>query len=75
MLKSCARRTSAGGEAEIVHRHENAALHRLQAVAHVGESARDDYAHRVVEVRLAHFRFDIDGKQDGFICFVGHVSS
>ncbi len=61
-----------GGQAEVVHGHQDAALHRLEAVAHVGERARDDYAHRVVEIRLAHFRFDIYGKQDGFICLVGH---
>src|SRR5216684_2211059 len=55
-----------GGQAQIVHGHQDAALHRLQAVAHVGERARDDYAHRVVEIRLPHFRFDIYGKQNGF---------
>src|SRR6266849_6639237 len=64
-----------GGQAEIVHGHQDAALHRLEAVAHVGESARDDYAHRVVEIRLPHFRFDIYGKQNGFICLVGHFPS
>ena len=64
-----------GGKAEIVHGHKDAALHRLQPVAHVRKGARDDYAHRVVEVRLAHFRFDINGKQNRFTCFVGHVSS
>ena len=53
-----------GSEAEIVHGHEDAALHGLEAVAHVGEGARDDDAHGVVEIRLAHFGFDIDGKKD-----------
>src|SRR6267154_4990639 len=61
-----------GGQAEVVHGHQDAPLDRLQAVAHVGKSASDDHAHRIIEVRLAHLRFDIYGKQDGFICFVGH---
>src|SRR6266446_3467708 len=64
-----------GGQAEVVHGHQDAALHGLETVSHVGESARDDDAHRVVEIRLAHFRFDIYGKQDGFICLVGHFLS
>jgi hypothetical protein len=37
-----------------VHRVEHAAVHRLQAVAHVGEGPADDHAHRVVEVGRAH---------------------
>ena len=64
-----------GGQAEIVHRHQDAALHGLQAVAHVGQRARDDHAHGVVEVRLAHFGFDIDGKQYRCVFFVRHCSS
>ena len=34
-----------------MHRPEDAALHRLQAVAHVGQRAADDDAHRVLEER------------------------
>ena len=49
-----------GGQAQIVHRHQDAPLHGLEAVAHVGESASDDDAHGVVEIRLTHFDFDID---------------
>ena len=52
-----------GGQAEIVHGDQDAPLHGLEAVAHVGKRARDDDAHGVVEIRLAHFGFDIDGKQ------------
>src|SRR5260221_7096423 len=61
-----------GGQAEVVHGHKDAPLHGLEAVAHVGEGTRDDHAHRVVKMRLAHFGFDAYGKQNGFICFVGH---
>ncbi len=51
-------------EAELVHRVEHAAVHRLQAIAHVGQRAADDHRHRVVEVRGAHLlleraRFDV----------------
>ena len=41
-------------EPELVHREENAAVHGLQTVADIGQRARDDDAHRVVEVRLLH---------------------
>ena len=62
-------------EAEIVHRHQDAPLHRLQPVANVGQSARDNHAHRIVEVRLAHFRFNINRKQYRCVLFVRHVPS
>ena len=62
-------------EAEVVHGHEDAALHGLEAVAHVGQRARDDHAHRVVEIRLLHLGFDIDRKQYRLVCFVRHFSS
>ena len=42
------------------HAVEGAAVDRLQAVAHVGESAADDDRHRVVEVGPADFLLDRD---------------
>ena len=51
------------GEAQLVHAEENAAMDGLQAVAHVGQRAPDDYAHGVIQVRLLHFRFDINRSQ------------
>ena len=48
------------GVAQFVHREQHAAMHRLQAVAHIRERAADDHAHRVIEVALAHLVFDID---------------
>ena len=39
-----------GGQVLLPHRVEDAALHRLQAVAHVGQRARRDDRQRVVEV-------------------------
>ena len=43
------------------HAVEHAAVRRLQAVAHVGQRAPDDYAHRVIHVRALHLVFDVDG--------------
>ena len=45
-----------GGQVLLPHRVEDAALHRLEAVAHVGQRARRDDRQRVVEVaRLRRF--------------------
>ena len=40
-----------GPQVRVVHRPEDAPLHRLQAVAHVGQRALHDDAHRVLEER------------------------
>src|SRR5579883_1780421 len=47
------------GQVHLVHAIQNAPVHRFEAVAHVGQCAPDDYAHRVVEIRLPHLGFDI----------------
>ena len=63
-----------GGEAQLVHAEENAAVDGLEAVAHVGQGAPDDHAHGVIEVRLLHLRFDIDRSQDlVLIWIVSHL--
>ena len=36
-------------------------MHRLQAVADIGQRAADDHAHRVIEIRPPHLVFDVDG--------------
>ncbi len=41
------------------HRVEDAAVHGLQPVAHVGERARDDDRHRVVEEARAHLLLEL----------------
>ncbi len=46
----------------VVHRVENAAMHRLQAVAGIGQRTGHDDAHRVVEVAGPHLIFDGDGQ-------------
>ena len=40
------------------HSIENAPLHRLQAIANIGQGPRNNDAHGVVEVRLAHLVID-----------------
>ena len=53
---------AARAEARLVHRVEDAAVHGLQTVAHVGQRAGDDHAHRVVEVAALQLRLDGDGR-------------
>ncbi len=50
------------GEAQVVHGDQDAALRRLQAVAAVGQRARHDDRHRVVEIRRLHFLFEEDAR-------------
>jgi hypothetical protein len=50
-------------EAAFVHRIEDAAVDRFQAVTHVRQRAAHDHAHRVIEIGPLHFlengdRFD-----------------
>ena len=45
---------------KLVHRVEDPAVHRLEPVSDVRQGAPDDHAHRVVEVRVTNFVFDID---------------
>src|SRR6185437_1590539 len=48
------------GVAQFVHREQYAAMHRLQAIAHVRKRAAHDHAHCVIEIALAHLVFDVD---------------
>ena len=48
--------------AELAHGEQHAAVHGLQAVAHVGQRAPDDDAHGIVEIGLPHLVFEIDGQ-------------
>jgi hypothetical protein len=48
-------------------------MDRLEPVAHVGQRARDDDAHRVLEERRPQFLFDVD-RQDPLVRhLVSHV--
>ncbi|MNS34195.1 hypothetical protein D3C72_663180 [compost metagenome] len=49
-----------GGEVVLGHGEENAAVHRLQAVAHVRQRAAHDDAHGVVQVGLLELVTQVD---------------
>ncbi len=57
-------------DAQFEHTEQDAAMHRLQAVAHIGDGARDDDAHCVIEIGFAHFLFD--GDREDFSGVAGH---
>ena len=46
--------------AAFLHREEHATVNGLQPVARIGQSARHDHAHRVIEIGALHLLFDID---------------
>jgi hypothetical protein len=48
-------------------------MHGLQAVADVRERAPDDYAHGVIEIRLAHLVFQVDWQD--FLTYGHHLRS
>ena len=48
-----------------LHRVEDAAVDRLQPVADIGQCARHDHAHRVIEVGAPHLLFDGDRRDVG----------
>ncbi len=49
-----------GAEAAVVHAVDHTAVHGLETVAHVGQGAPDDDAHRVVEVAPLHLELQVD---------------
>ena len=49
-----------GAQAHLAHRVEDPALHRLEAVAHVGQGPRVDDRHGVLEERVLHLEPDVD---------------
>jgi hypothetical protein len=51
--------------AGLVHRIEDAPVHRLEAVARIGQRAGHDYAHGVVEIGPLHLLDDGDGAYIG----------
>src|SRR5271155_2512234 len=50
-----------GLQAHLLHGVENAAMDGLESVADIGQRAPDDDRHRIVEIRLAHLVFNVDG--------------
>jgi hypothetical protein len=53
-------RLASGEQRQLVHRVKDAALRRFQAVAHIGQRARDDDGHGIVEERILDFVRDVD---------------
>jgi hypothetical protein len=53
---------------QLVHGEQYAAMHGLQAIAHIRQGAPHDYAHGVIEVGTAHFFFQTDRD-----CFFGEL--
>ena len=49
-----------GTEAVLPHRVQDAPVHRLEPVLDQRQSATDDHAHRVVDVRALHLLLDVD---------------
>ena len=56
---------AARGQTQPAHRVQDAPVHRLEAVAHVGKGPLDDDAHRVVDERLPHLVLDQAGHHPG----------
>ena len=54
-------RGTIGLKAHLLHGVENAAVHGLEPVADIGQGAADDDRHGIVEIRLAHLVFNVDG--------------
>ena len=62
-----------GRQAHLAHRVQDPAVDRLEPVADVGQGARHDDAHRVVEVADPHLVLDADRSEIAQV--VGHVRS
>ena len=62
---------AAGDEAAFLAGVEDAAVDRLQSVAHGGKRAADDHRHGVIEVAGLHLLDDGDGGNVAVIMFVG----
>ena len=52
-------------DAQLVHGIENAAVHRLETVAHIGQRAGNDDRHRIGDEGRLHLMFQID-RADAF---------
>ena len=63
---------AAGYETEFVHRVEHAPVNRLETVSHVGERARNDDAHGIIEERFPDFFVDQSGKDSLSVVGSGH---
>ena len=49
-----------GSVAHLVHAVKHTAVNRFQSVADVGEGARDNHGHRIIDVSRFHLVLDVD---------------
>jgi len=63
---------TAGNETELVHRVENSTMDWLESVSHVGQRARDDHTHGIIEERFPDFFVDQSGKDSLSVVGSGH---
>ena len=61
-----------GAVAAVVHRVDDAAVHRLEAVAHVGQGAADDDRHGVLDVAALHLGVEVDRLDPVVLVVVAH---
>jgi len=66
--------TRSGIEFQLLHRPQEAAMHGLEAVAHVGQRARHDRGQRIGQIAFAQRVLEIDGADIGGKTG-GHVES
>ena len=62
------------GQAVLVHSVEDAAVNRLEAVAHVRQGAANNDAHGVIDVGFSHLPVQIDRENLLVFVFLTHFS-
>ena len=55
------------GQAQLVHREEDAPLHWFEPIAHIGQGSSHDHAHRVLEVGALHLLMQSDRLNPGIL--------
>ena len=58
------------GQAQLVHRIQDAAMHRFEAIAGIGQGPAHDHAHRILQVGARHFDAQV-GLDDPPVGFAG----
>ena len=44
----------------VIHRVDDATMHRLESITHIGQGATDNNRHRVIQIRTLHFGLQVD---------------
>ena len=61
------------GQTVLVHRVQDAAVYRLEAVAHIRQRAADNNTHCIVDVAFLHLAFEIDLHDFLLFVFLTHI--